>query len=239
LPAGTEPFAADPARRPPAGRARRRCAWAVAIACALGAVPTTAAAQGVLDQFSYEGLHLAGVGIDAGALFSGRLERAASVAVRFDLGWFAPRVRPLAALSFFRADYAADEIAELETRLRDVVTDPTGDFSIDVGAVTLTTLAFDVDLQLVALTAGPLRPYVGVGAGAHLRFVEGPAIEGTFVEDALETIVAALNAVAGFEVVLSRSLRVTLEGRGILASGLQALTARGGLMVRLPQLDAR
>jgi hypothetical protein len=80
---------------------------------------------------------------------------------------------------------------------------------------------------------------VGLGGGAHLRFAEGPAIEGTFIEDALETVVAALNASAGFEVVVSPSLHLTVEGRGVLASGLTAVSARGGFMLRFPRRGSR
>jgi hypothetical protein len=206
---------------------------------ALVLIPAPAAAQGVLDDFTYDGLYFAGIGLDAGGVFSNKLDGAPSGAVRLDLGFFAPRVRPLISLSFFRSDYAADEIAELETRLRGIVDDPTDDFTIDAGDVSLSTLALDVDLQFMPIQSGPVRPYVGLGAGAHLRFAEGPAIEGTFIEDALETVVAALNASAGFEVVVSPSLHVTVEGRGMLASGLTAVSARGGFLLRFPRRGAR
>lgn len=205
----------------------------------LAVLPRPAIAQGVLDEFTYEGLYFAGFGLDAGGVFSNKLDGAPSGAVRLDLGFFAPRVRPLISLSFFRADYAADEIAELETRLRGIVTDPTDDFTIDAGDVSLSTLALDADLQFMPIQSGPVRPYVGLGAGAHLRFAEGPAIEGTFIEDALETVVAALNASAGFEVVVSPSLHLTVEGRGVLASGLTAVSARGGFMLRFPRRGSR
>jgi hypothetical protein len=148
-------------------------------------------------------------------------------------------VRPLLSLTFFRSAYDSSEIAELETRLRDVVRDPTDDFTIDAGEVSLSTLALDLDLQWVPLQRGPIRPYLGVGAGAHLRFAEGPAIEGTFIEDALETIVAALNASAGFEIALSPHLHATVEGRGILTSGLKAVSVRGGFMLRFPPRQGR
>jgi hypothetical protein len=95
-------------------------------------------------------------------------------------------------------------------------------------------LALTLDLQLVPILRGPVRPFIGVGAGAHLRFVEGPAIDGTFIEGALETVVAALNASAGFEIVLSPGLHLTAEGRGVLASGLRALSVRAGFMLRFP-----
>jgi hypothetical protein len=205
----------------------------------LVAAPGRGAAQGVLDEFSYDGLYFAGIGLDAGPLFSNRLEGAVSGALRLDAGFFAPRVRPLISLTFFRSEYDSTEIAELEARLRDVVDDPTNDFTIDAGDVSLSTLSLDVDLQWVPVQRGPLRPYLGVGAGAHLRFVEGPAIEGTFIEDALETIVAGLNASAGFEIALSPGLHATVEGRGILTSGLRAVSARAGFMLRFPRPSSR
>lgn len=205
----------------------------------LALAPAAAPAQGVLDEFSYEGLYFAGIGLDAGVMVSNKLDAAPSGAMRLDLGFFAPRVRPLVSLSFYRSDYAADEIDELEDRLRAIVDDPTDDFTIDAGDVSLSSLALDVDLQWVPVQSGPVRPYVGLGAGAHLRFAEGQAIEGTFIEDALETIVAALNASAGFEVAVSPSLHVTVEGRGTLASGLMSASARGGFMLRFPRRGPR
>jgi hypothetical protein len=202
---------------------------------ALGLLPAPAAAQGVLDEFSYEGLYLAGLGLDVGPLWSDRLDPTVGGAVRLDAGFFAPRVRPLVSIAFVRSDYDSSEIAELEARLRDVVRDPTNDFTIDAGDVTVSTLALYLDLQVVPLQRGPIRPYAGLGAGAHLRFVEGPLIDGTFVEDALEAIVAAATASAGFEVAVSRSLHLTVEGRGVLASGLRAVSLRGGFLLRFPR----
>ncbi len=196
--------------------------------------PAPAAAQGLLDQFSYEGLRLAGIGVDVGVAWSDRLERDISGALRVDAGFLAPRVRPLLSLSYLRAEYAADEIAELEARLRDVVSDPTNDFAIAVGPITLTTLTVDLDLQYL-LATGPVVPYVGLGLGVHLRNADGAAITGTIVEDGLEAVVAALNGSAGFEVELAPAVRFTTEVRGILASGLRAVALRGGFMYRLPR----
>jgi hypothetical protein len=198
------------------------------------ALPGSASAQGVLDEFSYEGLYFAAIGIDVGPVFADRLEEALSAALRVDGGFFAPHVRPLVSLLFFKSDYDSSEIADLESRLRDIVTDPTGDFTIDAGDVSVSTLALNVDLQYLPFLRAPVRPFIGIGAGAHLRFVEGPAIEGTFVEDALETVQAAVSASAGFEVVMARGVHLTLEGRGLLATGLRALSLRGGFMLRLP-----
>jgi hypothetical protein len=67
----------------------------------------------------------------------------------------------------------------------------------------------------------------------HLRDAQSAAIAGTIVEDALQAIVAAVNGTVGVEVAVSPRVRLTAEGRGVAASGLLALTARVGVMVRL------
>jgi hypothetical protein len=196
--------------------------------------PAPSHAQGILDEFSYEGLRLAGLGADLGATFSNRLERRVSASLRADAGWIAPRIRPLLGVSFLRADYAADEIAKLAARLHDVVTDPTNDFTIDIGTITLTDFALDLDLQYLPVRSGRIFPYLGVGIGIHVRDAKGAAIQGTLVEDGLEAVVAGLNGTVGFEIALLSTLRLTAEARGVLASGLNALSVRGGVMYRLP-----
>lgn len=196
--------------------------------------PAPATAQGLLDEFSYEGLRLASLGADLGVTFSNRLERHASASLRVDAGWIAPHIRPLLSVGFLRADYAADEIARLEARLRDVVIDPTNDFTIDIGTITLTDFALDLDLQYLPVRSGPVFPYAGVGLGIHIRDAKGAAIQGTLVEDGLQAVVAGLNGTAGVEVAVMPSLRVTLEARGVVASGLNTVSLRGGVMYRLP-----
>jgi hypothetical protein len=197
-------------------------------------VPVPVAAQGILDQFSYEGLRVAGLGVDLGATFSNRLERRASASFRVDGGWIAPNIRPLLSVGFLRADYAADEIAQLETRLRSVVTDPTNDFTIDIGSITLTDFALDLDLQYLPLKSGVFLPYLGVGLGAHIRDAKGAAIQGTFIEDGLQAVVVGINGTTGFEITVLPLLRITFEARGVLASGLNDLSLRGGVMYRIP-----
>jgi hypothetical protein len=197
--------------------------------------PAPAAAQSLLDEFSYEGMRLAGVGVDLGVTWSNRLERRTSASLRIDAGWVAPHIRPLLSVGFLRADYAADEIDTLEARMREVVTDPTNDFTIDIGTITLTDFALDLDLQYLPVRTGSVFPYVGAGLGVHIRDANGAAIAGTFIEDGLQAVVVGLNGTAGIEVALLSALRMTVEARGVLASGLNDVSLRGGVMYRLPQ----
>lgn len=211
----------------------------LAIAACLAALdaPRPACAQGFLDAFSSEGLRFSGFGLDFGGAWSDRLDPAFSGSFRVDLGTVAPRVRPLLSVSVLRSRYADDEIATLEDRLTAVVDDPSGQARVVIDSLRLTNVTVDLDLQYV-VNAGRVAPYAGVGVGVHLRDVDGAAIQGTIVEDALQAIVAAVNGTVGVEVALSPRVWLTVEGRGVAASGLLALMARAGVMVRLPGRSA-
>jgi len=196
-------------------------------------VAAPARAQGFLDEFTSEGLRLSGIGVDVGGTWSDRLDAAASISLRADLGFVAPHVRPLLGLSLMRSRYADDEIATLEERLTAVVVDPTGQARVEIDSIKLTNVTLDLDLQYLFLT-GRVMPYAGLGLGVHLRNASGAAITGTIVEDALQAIVAAVNGTVGVEVQVAPQVRVTGEARGVAASGLLALSARLGVMIRFP-----
>ncbi len=195
--------------------------------------PAALSAQGFLDQFSYAGLRLAGVGVEMGGVVSDRLTSAPSPAVRVDYGMIAPHVRVLLGASYFKGNFNASEIAKFTQRLRALVSDPTNDFTINVGQISWSDLETDLDLQYL-FPNGPVETYMGLGLGVHLRNGTGTAINGTFVEDALDTIVAGLNLSAGLIVPVVPSLALTAELRGSLTSELRSASARAGLMLRLP-----
>ena len=196
--------------------------------------PPALAAQDFLDQFSYEGLGLVGVGIDVGRVASDRLTSEWSVGVRVDYGMIAPRVRVMLAASYFKGELASDEIAEFESSLQRVVRDPTGDAVIDIGRITLANLAAMVDLQYMFMTSERFTSYAGVGFGIHLRNGAGAAIDNTFVEDALDTVAAAASGTIGIEVALTQLIHVMTEIRGGLSSELLLASVRAGVLYRFP-----
>ncbi len=202
---------------------------------ALLAVPTPLMGQRFLEQFSYEGLGVAGVGVSFGAITSDRLTTEPTGALRLDYGFIAPKIRVLFGISYFKGDFDADEIAAFERQLRGVVADPTGDFTVDVGEITWADLAGSVDLQYAFLPEARLRPYAGIGLGIHVRDGDGVAIADTFVEDALDTIHAGVVASLGLEIMLSTRLAFTVDARGELMSELRTAAARGGFMYRIPR----
>lgn len=195
---------------------------------------TPAAAQGFLEQFSYEGLRLSGVGLEIGVIASDRLTTGVSPALRVDYGMVAPRIRVLLGLGYSRGDFNADEIARFERQLRGVVNDPTGDFTIDVGRITLTDVEADLSLQYLADLDRGVKTYLGAGVAVHVRNGTGDAIDDTFVEDALDTIAAGFVLSLGAQFAVTSRMHLTADVRGGLTSELRTASARGGVMLRLP-----
>ncbi len=92
-----------------------------------------------------------------------------------------------------------------------------------------------VDLQYLFQNGSRFTTFIGVGLGVHVRSGSGDAIDGTFVEDALDTIAAGLNVSLGADVALTRVLYFTTDLRGGLSSELRTVSARGGFMFRFPR----
>ncbi len=202
-------------------------------------LPGSLAAQGLLEQFSYEGLRLSGIGFELGAIVSDRLTTEPTGALRIDYGYIAPKVRVLIGGSYFKGAFNSDEIARFEDQLRRVVIDPTLDFVIDVGTISWANFEGSLDLQYVFSPAARVIPYVGLGLGVHMRDADGTAIEDTFVEDALDTIAAGVTVSLGAEFVLSPAVRFTADVRGELTSELRTASLRGGFAYRVPQAGGR
>lgn len=197
----------------------------------------TAGAQEAPQPSADATIRFDGIRVEAGVITSGRLKGSTQVALRIDLGRLAPKVRVLAGVSYFRSDFKASEIREFETALARVVDDPEGNFSIDLGRVRWGDVALDLDFQYLLGTWGGSRwqPYLGLGASAHFRNGSGTAIDGTFVEDALDNISAGINFTAGWDVVLARGLVVNVGGRAVLASDVRTLGLQAGLGYRVPR----
>ncbi|MGH7531419.1 MAG: hypothetical protein ACREMN_13625 [Gemmatimonadales bacterium] len=189
-------------------------------------------AQGVLNQFSYDNLRPSAIQVDLGVLGSSQLKGALAGGVRVDYGRIAPRVRVLLGVSYFRSEFDREARTRFENRLRQLVDDPTGDAVIDVGRIFWSDFSADIDFQYVFPQGRAATVYLGTGFGVHLRNGSGRAIDGTFVEDALDEVTAGLNATLGAEFHIGPAWRFTFDGRGMLSSGLSTASLRWGLMYR-------
>ena len=215
----------------------RLSGWAVRTAGLLALLltaepPNRLTAQGVLNQFSYENLRFSGIQLDVGLLGASDLTGATVGGLRVDYGRIAPKVRLLLGLSYFRSRFDQQAINRLERRLDSIVNPSTPD-SINLGRISLSDLIGDIDFQFVFPQGHGITAYLGTGVSIHVRNGSGAAINGTFVEDALDVITAGLNGTMGFEFNLSPAWRFTVDGRGVLSSGLRSVSLRTGIMYRL------
>jgi len=189
-------------------------------------------AQGVLNQFSYDNLRLSGIQLDVGLLGASDLTGATVGGLRIDYGRIAPKVRLLLGLSYFHSQFDQQARTRFERRLDSIVNPSTPD-SVNLGRIALSDLIGDIDFQLVFPQGHGITAYLGTGVSIHMRNGSGTAINGTFVEDALDVITAGLNGTMGFEFNLSPAWRFTVDGRGVLSSGLRTASLRTGIMYRL------
>jgi len=195
-------------------------------------LPSALRGQGVLSQFSYEGLRFSGLGVELGVVTSDRVTTEVVGGVRVDYGRIAPRVRLIFGASYFKGELDADEVTRFEEQLSGIVIDPTNDFVVDVGSISWANFEGDLDLQYVLSEGTTLTFYAGVGFGVHFRNGSGQSIDGTFVEDALDTIAAGFNLSAGSEVRLTRYLNFYTDLRVAVSSELNTASLRGGFMYR-------
>ena len=186
-------------------------------------------AQRPLEGFSYDNLHLMAGWLEAGIVTSSRLDGTPAIGLRLDLGEFAPRVRLLAGGSYFSSDFRAKDIRTFERKLASVVNDPDNNFTIDLGDVRWSDLELDLDLQYLLTRGRSWTPYFGIGAGVHIRNGSGKAIDGTFVEDALDMVGAGLGVTVGMDAFLGRSLLLNLGGRAVLSGDLNTIGIFVGL----------
>src|SRR5712691_2702003 len=205
---------------------------AVCLAAILLAVgrPDRLSAQGFLSKFSYDNLKPSALQLDLGPVGGNNIRGTLTGGLRLDYGFIAPHVRVLLGVSYYKADFSSAARARFAQRLDSIVNPGTPD-TINLGRITWSDVTGDVDLQYVLPQGHAVIAYMGIGLGAHIRHGSGPAINGTFVQDALNSITAGLNGTIGAEVGANR-WRFTLEARGVLSSGVSTASLRSGVMYR-------
>ena len=214
------------------GSINRAVGRAALVAALLSTIaPTRVAAQAVTREFSYDELRPTAVQFDLGLLGATRLRGSVTGGIRLEYGRIAPRVRMLLGLSYYRSQFSGREIAEFEQRIRGLVDDPEANSTVDVGTIHWADLTGDLDLQYVLPQGRAVTTYLGLGLSVHLRNGSGTAIDGTFLEDALDDVAAGLNGTLGIEVGAGHWC-LTIEGRGVALSNHGTASLRTGVMYR-------
>lgn len=207
----------------------KRPAFLLALAALL---PCAAAAQ-QWEDYDYENLEFRGVGVDFGAVWPSSLERTISFGIRADMGFVGPNVRISPALRFWSSTLDEDEVDRLEDQIRRLCERQAGAVCppFDLGEIERSDLELALDAHYLFPTGIGIRPYLGAGGGLHLLNGRGEAIDGTFVEDLLDSVSPALNLIAGIHLPLSRSFEMMTEARFVVSDLRYAGVVVGGTWV--------
>ena len=197
------------------------------------AAPSTSGAQELAD-YDYENLGFRGVGLHGGYIFPSSVKETYTVGASMDLGYLGPGLRVVPSITYWDSELKADEVAELETRLENLIIDQGGTLTqpIDLGVITWSDIALTVDSHFVWSIPYGFLGYAGAGASAHLMN-GGGSIADTFIDDLLDSIRAGFNLHAGVEVPLHPQLRLYSGARYELLGDLRYLELRGGLRLFL------
>lgn len=212
----------------------RRSLVAAAVLLPLLPVGAPASAQDLAD-FDYENLSFRGVGLEWGYLWPSTVETDPTFGVRFDLGYLGPSVRLTPSITYWESKMTSAEVRTLEARVEEFANRdrPVGSepVAIDLGQIMRRDLALGLDGHVVWSIPLGLLSYTGAGVSAHLLNGGGEAVEGTFVEDLLDSVSAGVNLHAGLEYPVSSRLRFYTSARHEWLGDLRWFEVRFGTQV--------
>ena len=197
---------------------------------ALLASPAAGAAQTLAD-YDYDHLTFRGVGLGGGYLWSGRVENTELYTLRIDLGYLGPGIRMVPSFGYWASELQREEIDSLAGQLQIP--------SSRLGTIEWSDISFSVDTHLVWTAPLGIFTFIGAGLGLHALNGQGPAVEGTFVEDLMDDFTVGVNGIAGFEFEPIRRVRVFAEGRYTALNSLRYASARGGVQIMFSYGDAQ
>ncbi|CAN5734819.1 hypothetical protein BH23GEM11_BH23GEM11_08020 [soil metagenome] len=183
-----------------------------------------------LAEFDYENLAPRGIMANIGWVRPGTVNPTGSIGARLDLGYLGPGVRVTTGFSQWSSTLRRSEVAVLEEQLADLVETQTGNRpEVDLGWITWSDVVRNADAHVGWRVPGGLLTYAGAGGTAHVMRGGGASVEGTFIQDLLNTIRAGANLHGGVEVPLGEHLRVVGEGRIELVQSVTYAQVRAGL----------
>lgn len=215
-------------RRTEGGGARRvRAWWMATLLTAVAVVP--AAGQDLAD-LDYEHLEFRGIGVEMGYLFPTRVERTESYNVRLDLGYLGPGLRIVPRFGYWTSRFQTSEVEELEDRVASLVSREIGGLPpvVDLGVIEWTDYQAGLDAHIVWSMPLNLLTYAGLGVSAHVLNGSGEAVEGTFIEDLLDSVSAGFNLHLGGEYPVTDRFRLVGEGRYEILEDMQYFQVRLG-----------
>ena len=217
----------------------RASAFVLATAILAGpALTAPAVAQDVAD-FDYEHLSFRGIGFEGGYLpaygVDGVRGETQTWGLRFDLGYLGPGLRISPSVTYWSSELESGEVSRIETRIEQLIARELGrygsDAEVELGRIEWSDLVVGVDSHVVWNIPFGWLSFMGLGASVHVLDGQGEAINGTFIEDLLDTVHPGINVHAGLEYPLWPWARLYWQGRYELTDDLRYFNVRGGLQL--------
>lgn len=200
----------------------------VAAAFALGT--SSADGQDIAD-IDYQYLSFRAIGAEFGYVWPSTVEPTQSYTIRIDMGYAGPGLRVTPTLTYWSSRLESSEITEFSEHVLDLIEEQNGGSrqTLDLGTVEYTDIVFGLDAHVVWRLPLDVLTFGGLGVAAHLINGSGPVIDGTFVEDLIDSVDPGFNLHVGTEIPLSQRLRLYGTGRYEVTPDLQYFQIRGGL----------
>jgi len=194
-------------------------------------------AQSGLADYDYENLAFRGFSIEGGYIWPNRAEPTYTIGTRVDLGYLGPGLRLIPGVTYWSSDMKDEEVRRFEQNIDDLVNDPyepIPDFTgVDLGTIEYSDFIVSMDAHFVWSIPLDVLTFLGAGLSLHIIDGDGEAIDGTFVEDLIDSVKPGFNIHGGLEYPLSDAFRVYGEGRYEIMEDLRYFEARFGLQVML------
>jgi hypothetical protein len=220
----------------------RELAGLAAVGLVVSSFASPAAAQ-VWDDLEYRNLEFRGIGVEAARVWASRVEPTTGYGAFLDLGLITPRVRIAPAARFWASSLNASEVDRLSQQIILVCerqVDATCPATLDLGEVRFSDLELAADAHYLFRPDRAISPYAGGGFSLHLLNGQGDFIDGTFVEDLLDSVAPGLAALIGVNIHFVKAFRLGGEARFMLASDVRyaSLNVRGVWTLPAPR-DSR
>lgn len=218
---------------------RVSCRWAGALAlgCGLLLSAGNASGQTSLADYDYENLSFRGFSAEWGYIWPTRAEPTYTIGARVDLGYLGPGLRLIPGVAYWSSDMKDSEVRRLERNVDDLLEgqlDPGTEYTgVDLGTIEYSDFILSMDAHFVWSVPLDLLTFAGGGLSLHVMDGDGDAIQGTFVEDLLDSVKPGFNIHGGLEYPFSDGFRLYGQGRYELMEDLRYFEVRFGLQVML------
>jgi hypothetical protein len=212
-----------------------RCRITLGFLLALLLAPAAGGAQ-ALEDYDYENLEFRGLGLEFGGVWPVKVEQTVSFGLRADLGYVGPNVRIVPGIRYWSSSLRQSELDRLADQIRRICERQEGAVcpAFDLGEIRRSDLELSVDGHYTFDVDFPLQPYAGAGVGIHLLNGRGEAIDGTFVEDLLDTLSPGVNLLGGIGIPVGPSLQLLTEARLVLVGDIRYVNLLVGASWSLP-----